>query len=179
MTCLFFVFQPMSYRKHQHKHGLFSLNLTLSLGLWHQNGLIWIFHPLISLGSGVWVTGTGRRKSRCVVKCFLGEFRFAGETLLRVVKSEENAPIPLINYHPGALTLPQSMPLFTHPPAAAPSSLSISLYFPHSYLARSNSWHNTHLSGEQSSTCTVFDANMLTIIHSHAISRPWPAMWNK
>lgn len=30
MTCLFFVFQPMSYRKHQHKHGLFSLNLTLS-----------------------------------------------------------------------------------------------------------------------------------------------------
>lgn len=38
----------------------------------------------------------------------------------------------------------QSMPLFTHQPAAAPSSLSISLSFRHSYLAWSNYSCNTH-----------------------------------
>lgn len=62
------------------------------------------------------------------MKRFLAKFRFVDKTLLCVVKSEENVLIPLINYRPGSLTVPQSMPQFTHPRAAAPSSRSVSLF---------------------------------------------------
>lgn len=158
-----YIFQPKSTNYCKHKHNCLSLGLfCLSLSLFWPltlklTGLSFLSSRMpVFRCEQVCVAGIDRRKSRCVVKCFLGKFRFAGETLLRVVKSEENAPIPLINYRPGALTLPQSMPLFTHPPAVPLSSRSVSLYFLCSCLARSDLSCNTHQSGEQSYTCAVF-----------------------